>query len=498
MRERLSADYGQEIIQYLVMPRLTSNLEASFAAMMRINRAHVVMLSEESIIDRRAACTLLCCLANMEAAGPSCVVLDPAKEDLYFNLEAEVIKRIGADVGGQIHTARSRNDLYATVQRMIARGHWMRLANMANALRRRLLDSARQHIDVVMTGYTHLQPAQPITLGHYLSGVADALARDTRRLLAAWSSLNLSPLGAGALATTGFPIRRERTAELLGFDGVLENSLDAVASRDYVTEIVFALAAMAITISRLNHDLHLWYSHEFGYIDISDDIAGTSSIMPQKKNPMPIEHLKAKSGHILGALTAGLAVMKGTGFMHCREMNGEMMQPLGDAVREAEAVLRLADAVLRGLRVNQERMTSAAERNFSTLTDLADALVRTHGFSFRVAHQVVGALAREAIESRVQGATDIDCAMVEEAITRITGRSVSFDPQDLAECLDPTQNVRRRSVTGGPAPSAVERMLARAEHELTADENVVKMRADALAGAEERLRAAAAPVTFAA
>ncbi|RPI41827.1 MAG: hypothetical protein EHM59_19270 [Betaproteobacteria bacterium] len=178
MRERLGADYGHEIVQYLVMPRLTSNLEASYAAMMRVNRAHVLMLAEEGIVDRGAAGKLLRCLAEMESAGPACVTLDPAKEDLYFNLEAEVIKRIGADVGGQMHTGRSRNDLYATVQRMLAREHWLRLATMANALRRRLLDMAAQQIDVVMTGYTHLQPAQPITLGHYLSGVADALARD--------------------------------------------------------------------------------------------------------------------------------------------------------------------------------------------------------------------------------------------------------------------------------------------------------------------------------
>ena len=492
MRERLSADFGKEIVDYLVTPRLTSNLEASYAAMMRINRAHVVMLAEERIIDRRAAGALLRCLTEMESAGPDCVTLDPAKEDLYFNLEAEVIRRIGADVGGQMHTGRSRNDLGATVQRMLARGHWLRLTKMANVLRRRLLDTAAQQIDVVMTGYTHLQPAQPITLGHYLSGVADALARDIRRLLAAWQSLNLSSLGAGALATTGFPIKRERTAQLLGFDGLLENSLDAVASRDYITEIIFALTGLGITISRLNQDLHVWYSHEFGFIDIDDDIAGTSSIMPQKKNPMPIEHLKAKSGHILGALTASLAVLKGTGFMHCREVNGEMMQPLGDAAREAEAMLRLADAVLRGLRVNQARMVRAAECNYSTVTDLADALVRKHGFSFRVAHQVVGALVREAVESGIGGAMDIDCAMVERVVARVTGRTVTIAPGELAECLDPRQNVRRRAVTGGPAPRAVEQMLARAGRDVAADEATIEVREQALAAADARLRDAAA------
>ena len=495
MRERLSADFGKEIVDYLVMPRLTSNLEASYAAMMKVNRAHVVMLAEERIIDRGAAGTLLRCLTEMELAGARCVTLDPAKEDLYFNLEAEVIRRIGADIGGQMHTGRSRNDLYATVQRMLARGHWLRLTKMANVLRRRLLETAAQQIDVVMTGYTHLQPAQPITLGHYLSGVADALARDTRRLLAAWQSLNLCSLGAGALATTGFPIRRERTAELLGFDALLENSLDAVASRDYVTEIVFALTGLGITISRLNQDLHIWYSHEFGFIDINDDIAGTSSIMPQKKNPMPIEHLKAKSGHILGALTAGLAVLKGTGFMHCREVNGEMMQPLADAAREAESMLRLADAVLRGLRVNQAHMMRAAERNFSTVTDLADALVRKHGFSFRVAHQVIGALVREAVESGMGGAADINCAMVERVVARVAGRSITMEPGELTKCLDPRQNVQRRAVTGGPAPSAVRQMLARAEHDVAADEATIERREKALAAADARLHDASAALT---
>ncbi len=492
MRERLSADYGQEIVQYLVMPRLTGNLEPSYAAMMQINRAHVVMLAEADILARDAAGALLRCLEEMEMAGPACVALDPAKEDLYFNMEAEVIRRLGAQIGGQMHTGRSRNDLYATVQRMIARDHWLRLVEMANALRKRLLEAAARHVEVVMTGYTHLQPAQPITLGHYLSGVADALARDTRRLLNAWQSLNLSPLGAGALATTGFPIRRERTAALLGFDGVLENSLDAVASRDYLTEIVFALTGMGITISRLNQDIHLWYSHEFGFVDIADDIAGTSSIMPQKKNPMPIEHLKAKSGHLLGSLTAALAVLKGTGFMHCREVNGEMMHPLGDAAAEAEAMLRLADVVVRGIKVNEARMLEAAEHNFSTLTDLADALVRDHGFSFRVAHQVVGALAREAVEAGLAGAAQIDRTRVESAVKRIAGRTVSFASEVLADCLNPRRNVERRDVTGGPAPSAVQRMLERAGRDLASDESLLGQRKEALATAKARLREASA------
>jgi len=492
MRERLSADYGKEIIDYLVRPRLTGNLDASYDAMMKINQAHVVMLAEQAIILPQAARTLLLCLTDMIAAGASCVPLYPEKEDLYYNMESELIGRTGADIGGQMHTARSRNDLYATMQRMLARGHWIGLAGLANALRQRVLETAGQHVDVVMTGYTHLQPAQPITLGHYLSGVADALARDTRRLLASWETLNLSSLGAGALSTTGFPIDRERTADLLGFDGVLENSLDAVASRDYVTEIVFALTGLGITISRLNQDLHLWYTHEFGFIDIDDDIAGSSSIMPQKKNPMPIEHLKAKSGHIIGALMASLAVLKGTGFMHCREVNGEMIQPLGDAVREAEAMLRLADAVLRGLRVDAARMLATAGGNFSTVTDLADALVQKHGFSFRVAHQIVGALVREAVEAGVRGANGINCAMVERVVERVTGRALKIPPQELAKYLDPRQNVLRRTVTGGPAPTAVEKMLARSERTLAADAARIVEREAALTAADGRLRDAVA------
>jgi argininosuccinate lyase len=217
--------------------------------------------------------------------------------------------------------------------------------------------------------------------------------------------------------------------------------------------------------------------------------------MPQKKNPMPIEHLKAKSGHILGALTAGLAVLKGTGFMHCREVNGEMMQPLADAAREAESMLRLADAVLRGLRVNQAHMMRAAERNFSTVTDLADALVRKHGFSFRVAHQVIGALVREAVESGMGGAADINCAMVERVVARVAGRSITMEPGELTKCLDPRQNVQRRAVTGGPAPSAVRQMLARAEHDVAADEATIERREKALAAADARLHDASAALT---
>jgi argininosuccinate lyase len=498
MRERLSAAYGQEVVDYLVRPRLAANLEANFAALMTINRAHVVMLAEEAIVDRAAAAALIACFLQMEGEGPTCVRLDPAKEDLYFNLEAEVIGRTEEAVGGQMHTGRSRNDLYATMQRMVVRRRVLDLSRMVNALRGRLLELAERHCETVMTGYTHLQPAQPITFGHYLSGIADALARDARRLLAVWGTVNLSPLGAAALATTGFPIRRERTAELLGFDALLENSIDAVASRDYVPEILAALTGAAVTIGRLGHDLQVWYTHEFGFVDVTDDLAGTSSIMPQKKNPMPIEHLKAKSAQLMGALVASLASLKGTGFMHSREVFDESVYPLGEAAQQAEAVLCVADAVLRGLRVNESRMLEAARRNFSTLTDLADALVREHGFSFRAAHQVVGALTREAVQSGLKSSMDIDRALIEAVIARITGRNVCIEAAKLDEYLDPRRNVERRSVAGGPARTTVLRMLERARRELSADEALVVRREAQLEAAGERLREAGAKVMGAA
>ncbi len=492
MRERLKSPPAEEIVRYLIGPRLHGEAEALFPLMDRVNRAHLVMLAERGILAAPAATALARGLAGISARGLGAIELDPHKEDLYFNVESALIADVGPEIGGQLHTGRSRNDLYATLQRMKARTVALDITERTLGVIRRLLDLAEREIQTVMTGYTHMQPGQPITVGHYLSGVAQALQRDAQRQLDAWPRTNLSPLGAGGLATTGFPIDRHRTAALLGFDGIIANSLDAVGSRDYVTDLLYAFSTTAVTISRLAHDIHVWYTFEFGFIDIDDSIAGTSSIMPQKKNPSPIEHLKAKAAHPVGALVSALAAQKTTPFTHGREVGNESVAGFGHAREEMEATLALADLVLRGLRFRADAMLDDARRNYCTLTELADTLVRDRGLSFRVAHEVVGALARAASERGLAGSNAISPALVNEVAHGVTGRALGLTEADLVAALDPRFNVEQRRVPGGPAPQAVREVIADGRAALAEKQAAVSARRMALKAADQELDAAAA------
>ncbi|MEW6226529.1 MAG: argininosuccinate lyase, partial [Bacillota bacterium] len=328
LRERLNSQPLKEVAELLFRPAIERDFRLGFGHMIRINKAHVVMLAETGILPGDVAAKILIALEALEERGLGVADLDPSVEDLHFNIERWLIERTGPEVGGRMHTGRSRNDLHATLDRMIAKDRLNELLDLLILLREQLLRLASENLATVMTGYTHLQPAQPITLGHYMCALASAFERDTRRLEAAYETINQCPLGAGALAGTGFPINRELTADLLGFDGIVENSLDAVASRDWVPELLAALSIMMTGISRLAMDLYLWYTDEFSYIDLDGSIAAVSSIMPQKKNPITLEHCKAKAAHVYGALIASLASLKNVPFGHSRDVAGECVASL--------------------------------------------------------------------------------------------------------------------------------------------------------------------------
>ena len=287
---RLTQAIAPEVVEHIYKPRLGAELQIVFPYLSALNQAHLVMLARQGIVKPETARGIAEALLRIEADGPSAITPDPLLEDAYFNVEARLIALTSADIGGRLHIARSRNDLSAAIDRLRARGVLLDLMSDANELRRILLDRAELFADVVMPGHTHLQPAQPITFGFYLSGIASALARDVGRLDDAWKRVNLSPMGAAALATTSFPIDRTLVANLLGFDAVLEHGLDCVASRDFALEIT----ALALTLSRFAQDMHVMVSHEFSAVDFPNSVCGTSSIMPQKKNPVVIEHLKGK------------------------------------------------------------------------------------------------------------------------------------------------------------------------------------------------------------
>src|SRR4051794_34263293 len=340
---RLSTGLSDDLIHELMNPTLQRDFVLFFAPLMAINRAHVVMLVEQAILTTADGATILRGLDALETD----LTAETLREDLdlYFNVERGLERGIGP-VAGRMHTARSRNDLQACYQRMAVRATLEGLISDVIALRETLLQLASEHVESVMPGYTHTQPAQPITFGHYLLSVHDAFERDEDRLRGAWRRTNRSPLGAGALATTGFPIDRERAAALLGFDGLIEGSIDSVASRDYILEALSACVGLASTASRMSADLIAWSGWEYRFVEIADGYASSSSIMPQKKNPLALEHTRAKLANVLGAYTAAATLTKGLPFTHSRDTGSEMFHLTFDGFAEAGLVARVLGGTL--------------------------------------------------------------------------------------------------------------------------------------------------------
>ncbi len=486
--ERLKEGPAPEMLEHLYGPRLQEEFAVTFPYMTAVNKAHVLMLARQEIIGIEPAAKLLQAVLALERDGPEAFRLDPRLEDAFFNYEAAVIRLTGPDVGGQMHTARSRNDLGAALIRLQLRDALLEFLPLLFTARRTALEQAERYADVVMPGYTHLQPAQPVTFGHYLVGVAAALERDTQRIAAAYPGVNRSPLGAGALAGTTFPIDRYYTSDLLGFDGLVEHTLDAVASRDFALELLAQWAIFGLTCSRVAQDLYVWFTHEFQAVDFPDRVAGTSSIMPQKKNPVVLEHLKGKPAHLLAAFIAASSAVKNTPFANTIDGNREAMHGLWDALAEARRCAILLDLVLATVTPNAPLLLERAQADFCTATDLADALVRHGGLSFRQAHHVVGGVVREALERGLR-ADQISSTLVDEVARAVVGRAVHLPEAAVQRALDARLAIQARTIIGGPAPSEVRRMVQEARQRLAAEEEAHEARRAGVARARTRLTA---------
>src|SRR6185436_1049712 len=325
------------------------------------------------------------------------------REDVHFNLEYRLTELVG-DAGKRLHTARSRNDQIATDIRLWLRAEIDGIAELLKRVRLALLDLASRHADTLMPGFTHMQVAQPVTFGHHLMAYFEMFSRDAERLADCRRRANRLPLGASALAGTSYPIDRESVAKELGFDGVCENSLDAVSDRDFAVEFL-AAAALAMThVSRMAEELILWSNPRFGFVQIADRFCTGSSIMPQKKNPDVAELMRGKTGRVYGALVALLTVMKGQPLAYNKD-NQEDKEPLFDTADTLRDVLSILAELLPAVTPRPERMRAALAAGFATATDLADYLVRK-GMAFRDAHEIVARAVREA-ESAGQDLADL-------------------------------------------------------------------------------------------
>jgi argininosuccinate lyase len=489
LRERVKAPPARALVDSYFAPALAAGIRFEFEPEMRIHKAHALMLASRGIIVPRDAALLLTVLEELHAAGPAVLDVDYSQEDLYSYIERFIVTRLGAETGGRLHTGRSRNDLHTTSWRLALRARLLDLNEGVLRLRRTLTELAEAHVDTVMPGYTHTQHAQPISLGYYLLAAGDLMARDFRRLSAALASVDRSPLGSGALSSTGFPIDREMTAKLLGFAGLVEVAYDGVAIRDDLLETVAALALTMTGISRVATDLQTWNTMEFGFLELDDSYASVSSIMPQKKNPQSLEHVKAVAAMAVGTLNTVLAANKNTALADVNDAVTAPNAPALDMVERATGALLVFDGTLRTLTVHAEVMRRSAEIGFGTATELADLIVRETGLSFRMAHNIVGRVVRETIESG-RTAMMITGADLDRAGEALFGRRLGLDDLKLREALDPAENLRIRTVTGGPAPVRMAEMLARRRAELSRDAEALAEIRQRIADADAALAAA--------
>jgi len=417
------------------------------------SKAHAAMLRDHGIIPAADAQAILNGLdAIAEEYRQKGVQEDAALEDIHMAVEHRLTELIGP-AAGRLHTARSRNDQVATDFRLWVRNACDEAAGAISGLQQVLVARAEQHVDAVMPGFTHLQVAQPVTLGHHLMAYYEMLRRDYSRFADSRERMNKCPLGSAALAGTGFPIDRDQTADALGFDRPTANSLDSVSDRDFALDYLNAAAQCSLHLSRLAEELIIWASPQFGFVKLSDDYSTGSSIMPQKRNPDAAELVRGHSGRIVGALTSLMVTMKGLPLAYSKDMQDDK-----EPVFEARDLLILSLQALAGMVETitfvPERMREAAASGFSTATDLADWLVREAGVPFREAHHITGRAVKEA-EERGCGLADLPLDALQSIDPRISS--------EVFDVLSVDASVRSRTSYGGTAPERVREQIAKAK-----------------------------------
>jgi len=441
-----------------VAASFTSSLEFDkriFEADVELNTAHTTMLAKQKIIPEKTAQNILGALNDLKEEGIKALDLDPSVEDIHMAVENYMTFKIGEEAGF-MHTAKSRNDQVATDLRLVLKKEIKATGLSILNFIEEIIEMADEHKETIFVGYTHLQHAQPTTFAHHLLAYASALKRDYERIMDAYKRVDMNPLGSAAMTTTSFPIDREMTTELLGFSQVMENSIDGVSSRDFIAETVFALSMLTSTLSKICEELITWSTYEFGIVEIACEYSSTSSIMPQKKNPDVAEIARAKSAILTGELMTIMTILKALPYSYNRDLQ-ELTPHLWNSVDNSKAMLSVVSGMLSTITVKQERAALLAKSNFATATELADVLVRKD-MPFRTAHKIVGRLVAQALESDVS-IDDIDSKFLDNVAYEVTGKSPGLDDELIRRALDPYENIKVRTVTGGSSPQAVENAI---------------------------------------
>jgi argininosuccinate lyase len=483
-RERLTEPPGEVYTSTILEPSYRFMLTEYFDALLEVNKAWAVMLGDCDIVPADHVRRLLAALQRMTGDGAaSFAEFNPAYEYFYSHLEHRLAEYAGADAAGEINLGRTRPE---PLTRMALRARILDLSEQLGALIGTVLDIAEREADTVMPQWTHMQPAQPSTMGHYLVGLAGALLRDADRLVAAYRTTNACTLGCGALAGTSYPVDREVVAVLLGFDEVRENTIDCVASGDYALETSAGVANLGITLSRMCEDLYLWHTDEFGLVEIGDSFSGSSSMMPQKKNAYPFEYIRARGARAVGDMTAAFGALHNTNFGDIKDVEEEMVPPVFRACDEMLLSLRLLRGALETLTVHRDRCAARAAAGFATATELAATVHRESGLDYRSAHRVVGHLVLLATRRGIEP-SNVDSALLDEAARDILGTSAGLSDQQVREALDPRGFVAAHTVRGGPAMQPLQQSISDARKTAERGRDRVAEARQRLAAAHDRL-----------
>ncbi|HVN73881.1 MAG TPA: argininosuccinate lyase [Methanoregula sp.] len=475
---RLSGERTGEMMKFLSSMRADRCIAD---ADVLVDIAHVLMLDKQKIIGRDITRKLLPALLELFDEGVPDEVFDDRFEDVHAGIETLLTEGIGPEVGGRMHMGRSRNDEVATCIRIKLREDLLKQMGALMKVREVLVALAEQHIETVMPGFTHLQHAQPTVLAHHLLAYEQAFSRDFDRLKEAYTRVNQSPLGAAAFASTGYPINREYTAALLGFDGLVSNTMDAVATRDFALETLADLSIMMANTSRLCEELIVWSTSFVRFVSLDDAFCSTSSIMPQKKNPDTAEIMRAKSGSVFGALTGALVTVKGLPMSYNRDLQ-ELTPNIWRGMRDAKESLRLLVDMLSSATFDTGRMNEEAGKGFSTATELADTFVRSYGLPFRTAHSIVGRAVQKgslSLATLEEAAKEIDPALslMDKGLTQ----------ENIDEVLEVKYSIALRKATGGPAPLAIKIALDERKKQLDSDSALVDAKLAKLSRAKDDL-----------
>lgn len=461
---------------YVLKPQFEESKQHLFEHMIAANEAHTIMLHESGILDANHASGLLTALQQVRAEGVDRFTYQPTVEDLFFAVEGRLIELTSPEIGGNLQIARSRNDLAAGMSRMMLRQRLIRTQRYVLALRKSLIDLASIHTESIMPGITHTQPAQPTTLAHMLLGVIGPVERDFERLNQALVHTNQSSFGVAAFTTTSFPISRERVAELLAFPVIVENGYDAVGAGDHIMESATAMTNSAGSLSRFVYDLLVFSRATENLLKIDDAFIQISSIMPQKRNPVVLEHIRTRVSWVYGEATSIQTMIHNAAAGDTNDVEDPIFIAVNRCFDAYEAVIGLLTSVVQTATFNTELMAKRAYEGHMTTTALADALVREYGIAFRSAHTIVSKLVNQSVaESR-----PIDATMVRSISAEVLDHELPTTDQFVQDALDPRQFVAQRTIFGGCAPEATSAALAGCNERLQQDSSKIDALQDAI------------------